>query len=190
MPHYLHFLTNHSLLWEHAPMKTVLLLLLSLSAQAEPMGNPCAGHNCNAPMSSIAAEFMSASGIQQPELPYVASGECYHHTSMYNPDTVHYGYTLLDQNDGATYMGGTFAFFYSENPYAEYTVEKARELLPERFTDDHRLEMQPDYSFVDMNAVDPTVPWKYWLKQSGQNLLVIGQWGTKHRLFCRFQKNQ
>jgi hypothetical protein len=174
-------------------MKTTILSLLVLSLSplsfAEKLEEPCAGLSCTEKMMSMAEEFKSASGIDTALVPFVASGECYHLIWNLNPDTVHHGYVLVDSKENNFYMGGQFSFFAATNPYSAFTVQEAQEKNPERFEENKKLLMEKTYSFVNMNAVDPANPWKYWLKSNGNNLLVIAQWGRDQRVFCKFFKH-
>jgi hypothetical protein len=175
-------------------MKTTILSLLFLSFSpltfAEKLDNPCAGLSCTEKMLSISQEFISADGLDAALIPFVASGECYHLIWNLNPNTVHYGYVLVDSKENNFYMGGQFSFFTKSNPYSAYTVQEAQEKNPGRFEENKKLLMERTYSFVDMNTVDPTNPWKYWLKANGDTLLVIAHWGPDQKVFCKFSKHQ
>jgi hypothetical protein len=167
----------------------LFLLTLSPLSFAEKLEEPCAGAMCSEKMLAIAEEFKAAEGIDLALVPYVSSGECYHLAWNLNPDTVHYGYVLIDTKDNNFYMGGNFAFFYASNPYTQLTVADARTANPNLYEPNHKLLMERFYSYVNMNEVDPTNPWKYWLKAKGESLLLIAQWGNSQRVFCKMQKN-
>lgn len=171
-------------------MKTLLLALLTFSAHAAPIPPaPNCGGFCSEPMRQVVEEFQAARTIDTENLPAVFSGECFHLNRQYNPNHPHHGFTLLDTKDGRFYMGGIFSFFAKENPYRELSVEEAREKTPRRFDDNHRLVLTEEFAYADMNPDDPTTPWKYWLKQSGKNLLLIAQWSIHQQVYCRFSQN-
>jgi hypothetical protein len=140
-------------------------------------------------MRGVLEEFQAAGTIETGALPAVFSGDCYHLTREYDPNHAHHGFTLLEEKDGGFYMGGLFSFFAKENPYANLTVEEAREMSPRRFDDAHHLSVTNELAYADMNREHPETPWKYWLKQNGGNLLLLAQWGHYHQVYCRFSKN-
>jgi hypothetical protein len=172
-------------------MNTTLLLSLlipSLSL-AEPLENPCSKMACTPTMAGISEEYRAAGGIGLNQLPILASGECFHSSPNHDPERRQFGYLLLDSFDGVAYQSGTFSFFEAGNTYEKLTMEEARKLQPSRFAEHRLMDLQPDYAFTDMNKADPTMPWKYWLKQTAEKFYVSGQWGPKHRFLCRFQKH-
>jgi hypothetical protein len=168
---------------------TLLLLPASASAEMEPW-DPCAGAYCPPKMQEIATEYLAATNAPAvAEMPFVASGECYHQSYNYDPNYTHYGITLLDAKNGNVYMGGLFGFFYRENPYSQWDVVEARKNSPRLYQDNHRVSMHKDYAFADMNpGGDLQNRMNYWLRQSGSTLYVIGLWGYTHIALCRFQK--
>jgi hypothetical protein len=140
---------------------------------------------------AIAEEFGHAGGLETGATPFVSSGSCHHEGGPYNPNHEHHGFALIDTKDGGFYYGGIFAFFHGENRYAGLTVEEARKRVPKIFDDNHRLEVYADYAAVDMNPkpVDPRGIVRYWLRQNGDKILLFGQWGLYHRVYCRFQRH-
>lgn len=171
-------------------MKTLFLILATLTAQAETIPSaPNCGPYCSVPMRGILEEFQQAGTIDTQNLPVVFSGDCYHLSRQYNPNHAHHGFTLLETKDGQFFMGGLFSFFAKENPYSTLTIEEAREKSPRRFDDAHRLTVTPELAYADMNREHPETPWKYWLKQNGDNLLLLAQWGIHQQVYCRFPKN-
>lgn len=143
-------------------------------------------------MLAISEGYKAAGGISLDTLPLVSSGNCYHLNRNFNPDTAHYGYNFLDPKDGYVYTSGSFRFFGNGNPYSHLTVEEARALSPDMYTDVRKVDMQPDYAFIDLNpkGKDITKIIRYWLKQNDSSVYLIGQWGVEHMLYCHFQKNQ
>lgn len=122
------------------------------------------------------------------ELPLVASGECFHLASYLNPDTIHFGVMLIDRNDSGLRMGGSFGFFYPENPYKDLTLEQARD----RFLNDggHQVEIFPDYLFANLYPNNPPEKqWKYWYRKSKDSYFVKTDWGTDHTVICEMKKN-
>jgi hypothetical protein len=173
-------------------MNTLLFILLTTFTQAQAAPIPPApgcGYGCSQQMQSILADYQAAGQIDTAHLPAIFSGECYHLTQEYYPDQTHYGFTLLEQKDGEFYMGGVFAFFYKENPYRSLTVDQARDLTPRRFDNHHHLSFGENFAYADMNPEDPSMPWRFWLKQKENNILLLGQWGKAHFLYCRFPQN-
>jgi hypothetical protein len=138
---------------------------------------------CTPRMEQIAAGFEAAHGISESASPLLASGECFHLTEELSPTVTHYGVTLLDPHEGATYMGGIFSFFAPSNPYAKFTPEDVRKESTELYFPKHRIEFTPNFVYANMNPGGDTM-WLYWLKRDREHLYVIGQWGTGHRVYC------
>jgi hypothetical protein len=172
-------------------MKTLLLAFsfFSASAWAAPaIPSFCTGGNCSAPMLSILQDFNRAGRILDSAI--VASGECFHLDNAYDPAQVQYGYLLLDPKDGFTYMSGSFGFFYPENPYAHLNVESARALLDDPYEDYRRMDKAADYAYMNFDPqAAPENQFEYWVRQSGERLLVLANWGINHQMFCRMERN-
>lgn len=160
---------------------SLLLPLAAFAAQIPP--EPCGGLPCTPRILEIAAAFGAASGPGESELPFVASGECYHLADAYRPTDTHYGAVFLDVKDGKAYLAGSFGFFFPENPYRDWTVENSRERNPNLYQDKYRLELTPSFAFADMNPGQTPI-WWYWVKRSGPKVLVMGHWGVSHRFLC------
>jgi len=172
-------------------MKTILFVFLfpfSVFAFENPY-EPCAGMNCTPRLLEISAGFSAAGGIEASALPLLASGECYHMSESYDANTTHYGTFLLDQKDGQAYLGGSFAFFYSENPYRNWDLAKARAENSNLYADNHRAELTPEFAFADMNPGQSTLL-LYWLKRTGKKIFVMGQWDVFHRLLCEMSVHE
>lgn len=166
-------------------MTTLLSVLLAFSAYAAQ--NPpslCAGMGCTARMEAIAAGFEAAHGIEQSDKPLLASGECYHLTQSLDPNTTHYGVTLLDPHEGGLYMGGEFGFFYPSNPYAAWTAADVRKKDTDMYSANHLVELTPTFAYADMNPGGKSML-LYWIRRDAQHLYVIGQWDTSQRVFCQ-----
>lgn len=172
-------------------MKNLIAALLFCisSAHAAPLPpDPCAGLDCSDPMKAIAANFKAGTGFREGELPYLASGACYHSAYYYNPNIMHFGVAFMDLHEGDVYMGGSFGFFYKENPYKSMTIEEARQ-IPRLYDPNHKMSFGFDYAFADMNPGGEE-PWLYWVKQDNGRLYLIGQWGFSHRVFCEMVRHE
>lgn len=165
------------------------LLLFTVVLRAEPLLEPCGGVLCNEKMSAIAEEYKAA-GALDLSVPHLSSGDCHHANWNFDGEVTHFGYALLDFLGEQVFMGGEFGFFQKENPYTSLTLAEARLANPRLFEKNHRAEVAADHLYVDMNPGVPENPWRYWLRQKGETVLLIGQWGLDHRLFCRFQKHR
>lgn len=170
-----------------------LLALLPLTTFAREVPQPfdiCSGFACPQAMQEISTEFLAAGGIELSQIPFVASGECYHRDRIYDPAHKHYGVTLLDLKDGILYSGGSFGFFYKEDPYADWTVESGRAQSPNLYTSNHVVSIQPTFGFADMNpeGTGNSIV-LYWYRQTPTNFYVLGIWGGSHAHICRFQKH-
>ncbi len=170
-------------------MKALLIaLFLSPSAFAIPPPQPaCPAGYCGEKAVEIAAEFDAAGGIGAEEAPFLASGDCYHETVELSNRVTHHGYALIDSKEGAYYHGGTFSFFFPKNPFENLTIEDARRSSPNLYLPNHQLDIQPGYSYSEMNPKDPTSPRTYWMKRSENVLYLLGHWGRGHRVYCRFK---
>ena len=167
-------------------MKNLLLALFLLPAPsfaAVDLNPPCDGMGCTPKMQSIADAFVAGTTIEAATLPLLASGECYHLANYYNPETTHHGVVLLDPHEGNVYMGGLFSFFTPENPYKDWTLEKARAQSTNLYADNHKVELTSKFAFSDMNANGSELR-LYWLKRDATHLYVIGQWSTQQRMYC------
>lgn len=174
-------------------MKAISIFLFFLAASpalaAENPPEPCGGLPCTPRLHEIAAAFEAASGIEEGFAPFVASGECFHLADAYRPTDVHHGAVFLDVKDGKAYLGGSFGFFFPENPYQDWTVENSRERNPNLYQDKYRLELTPGFAFSDMNPGQTPI-WWYWVKRSGAKTYVMGHWGVFHRFLCEMSVHQ
>lgn len=169
-------------------MKLLLLALLlpGLSHAFENPPEPCGGMDCTPRLREIAAGFTAAGAVEAASLPLLASGECYHLSWEYDASTTHYGMILLDPKDGQVFMGGRFGFFFPENPYKDFDLERARAESTNLYTDNHRVELTEKFAFSDMNPGQTPI-WWYWLKRAGDKIYVMGHWGASHRLLCEMR---
>lgn len=158
-----------------------LLLGAAAFASAEPPPPACDYYQCRGRVAEIARAFEAAGPVGPA--PYLGSGECYHLSPHYNPDTTHYGVVLLDDLNEETYMGGQFGFFFPENPYREWDLVRARKENARLFESNHRITREAGFSYVDMNPGGQEI-WQYWLKQSPEHLYVLGVWGTSQMFYC------
>lgn len=175
-------------------MQTIILLLLAiLSSRSNAAEIPqpfeiCSGFECPTTMKEISLEFSLASAVNQSLIPFVASGECYHRTPQMNPEIQHHGVILLDTKDNSTFSGGSYSFFYKENPYAGWTPQMVREKNPGMYGENHKVVFKDTFAFVDMNPNGPAESRvNYWYRQSATHFYVLGAWGYDHAFICRFQ---
>jgi hypothetical protein len=164
-------------------MPFLALVLPAVLALAQPPPFLCVAESCTARMREIARGFEGGRGITLAETPLLASGECYHLSPDYDPETTHYGIVLLDPHEGAGYMSGVFGFFFPENPYRGWTAEQMRKQDGHLYAPNRRVDFEPGYAYADMNPGGEEV-WLYWLKRSDTHLYVVGQWGTRDRFYC------
>lgn len=165
-------------------MKAILWLMLFAPAAFAETPDLCAGAYCSPAMNEMMQGFSAAGEVDRR--PFVASGICYHGSDDLDPGRAHHGVLLIDQKEGEYFLGGSFGFFYDEDPYQEWTVETAREKLGDIYLPNHHLLFETDFAFADMNP-EKTPLWKYWLRQSGRALFVLGYWSEDHRLLCRME---
>ncbi|MGZ3693005.1 MAG: hypothetical protein ACXWQO_02140 [Bdellovibrionota bacterium] len=172
-------------------MKLILFVLLPLLAHAEPPpAHLCYGEHCVGKMAEIAQAFDNAQGIEAKLFPILASGECYSLGPYYNSERTDYGVVLLDSREGKFYMGGRFSYFMEPNPYADWTLEKARgEFKPTMFNLTHELELNDTYAYANMNRGTEGDPVFYWLRRSGDYLLLEGFMGSSLSLFCQLHRH-
>jgi hypothetical protein len=160
-------------------------LLLATLAHAVPPPALCIGQECTGKIAALAEAFNQAGPLRGDI--YLGSGECYHLSPDYNSTVTHYGFGLIDRAGDGLFFDGSFGFFFPQNPYADLTLETARARAVHRFEPNHRLEIHPDYAFVDMNPGGQEI-YRYWLRQAGQSVYLEGAWGTSHALFCQFER--
>ena len=164
-----------------------LFLLLGSAWAAPPPVCANDGH-CPTEMQKIYQAFIQAENLSPKAEPWVGSGACYHNSSHYNPEHKHYGVMLLDVlPNGATHMGGSFGFFFKENPYQTWDFQKVRAEDPRLEQDNHRVLFQNSYGFVDMSAteiIDHRV--QYWIREQENRRYLIGLWGRSHMILCEY----
>lgn len=178
-------------------MKTQILFLLALlplTSFARPIPQPfdiCSGFSCPAAMSEISQEFLAAGPLNTSAFPGVYSGECYHRAHYYNPETKHFAAVGIDTQADQFFSGGSFGFFYKENPYSEWDINMVRKETPDLYAENHRVVMESTFGFADMNPngkVDAQV--LYWYRQTPEHFYVLGVWGSSQAFVCRLQKNE
>jgi hypothetical protein len=151
----------------------------------DPPADPCAGLACPPDAARIARAFRDGHALESRLLPGVASGACYHLSDDLDARTAHHGLTYLDFRGDELYMDGKFSFFYGEDPYRDWDLAKARAELTGIFAEKHRVERHADFEYVDMNpGNEGDTVWRYWLRQSGDHLILVGDWGSWHRVLC------
>lgn len=174
-------------------MKILLLALVIPALAHAEVGkpwNPCDGTYCPEEVQRIADEMMSAGAPEKAAVPFVASGECHHLSPYYNPEHEHYGVALLDLKDGRFFMGGLFGFFYSENPWSDWTVEMVRERSTNLYAENHLVTFYQSFAYADMNPGGASEnQMKYWYRQRADKFYILGQWGNSHTAVCRLTKH-
>lgn len=140
-------------------------------------------------MAEIGARFESGHGIAGSSLPLLASGECFHLSENDDPNVIQYGVILLDAHGDKFFMDGAFAFFHTENPYRNWDLAAARTQLNNIYQNNHQLFLESDFAFADMNPQGETI-WRYWLKQANEQIFLMGQWGSSHRVLCELIKHK
>jgi len=140
-------------------------------------------------MRNIEKAFAAAAPLSASLPPMVASGACFHASPDYYAMDEHYGYALLDQSGGSTFLSTNFAFFFPTNPYASLSLAEARALNPAALNPERAIEFKPAFAYQDRNSGDASFPWRYFLKASGDEILLLADWGPDHQIFCRLKKN-
>lgn len=174
-------------------MKILIILSLAIfspTTNAAEIPQPfdiCSGFSCPEGMKTFRDEFQNAGVIHQEMIPFVASGECYHRGGYLNATIAHHGVVLLDNKNESTYSGGSFSFFYKEDPYAAWTPELVREKNPRMYEENHKVIFKENFAFVDMNPGGPAANRvNYWYRQNSNTFYLLGAWGIDHTFVCRF----
>lgn len=159
-------------------------------AAAEPLPVICAAVQCTEKMQAIERGLYGGTNVDRAELPAVYSGECFHLSPSYNPNHTHYGMTFLETRGSEIFFNGSFGFFYSENPWANWTVEDARKNTPNPYK--FPTEEFENYSYIDWGQNEPGVIWKHWLSQDPQTktIYLVSFWGFTQQSFCELKPNR
>jgi hypothetical protein len=176
----------------------VLTTLLSLSAYAAPSiaelpEDACDSLKCTKVMKSILSGFNNTPHTVSLE-PAVYSGGCYHLGEL-NPDHEHFAEFMIDQlPDGTTYFSSIFGYFYPENPYANWTLEKAREEATDYARQNSRIKEGSDASRVELYNSQGGPAVVYYMRQDPATKIVYyityGGFGPQStKIFCTMNKN-
>jgi hypothetical protein len=169
-------------------------LFFSLPIQAQTQSQPeipnglCDPqyYNCTQIQRDLVKRFQDEGS--SPELPTTDAlyqGGCYMVSSTYAPETKHYGYIYLRNENGKVGFNGSFGFFYPENPYEKMTVKDARAKHAE--TSHNFVSKRTQDWFVD---IDSSKAWAYFIRRiNAEQLIMIGQWGTQQEIICELKEN-
>ncbi len=148
--------------------------------------NVCFGSFCGPEQQEIWDRFQGASGLNSFLIPSVYSGTCFYNSPAYDPHTPQFGGVLIDKVNGHVFFHGRFSFYKQQHPYADLSVEAARERFPERY------EVTLLDIFAYAEAVDSMAPFRYWLRQDAdtKGLLLVGYFGYSHTILCAMDRHQ
>lgn len=107
-----------------------------------------------------------------PEIPTgMYSGECYHQSSMLDPETTHYIGVMFDYNsanNNQLFMAPVFQFFGDANDMKDWSLEVARKEMSEAWKTSGVVTIHPT-SYTAMVADDSGSPvYIYWARQNKQ----------------------
>ena len=148
-------------------------------------------NNCSEQQKQIFTAFQSGTQLPQSSIQAnVYSGYCYHSGRGYDNTHPHVGVAMLSSIEGQSYFHGRFGFWYEENPYANWPLEKAQKELSPKYDAAHQTITGNNYLFVNLNP-GGQYPVLYWLRHSkeGPDILLAGFWGAGHHIACHFQPN-
>lgn len=164
-----------------------VFLLASLSAgHAEGLPtNVCHEPFCGPTQQGIWNRFQDGTGLDLILVPSVYSGTCYHNSPAYDPDAPQFGGVLIDELEGHVVFDGRFSFYQQQHPYAQLSVDTARE----RFPDARELALFDSFAYAE--ASSSLKPFRYWLRQEADTggLLLVGYFGYSHTILCALNRN-
>lgn len=123
----------------------------------------------------------NAPALNAEESLYV--GSCHMVSESYNKDHEHYAYLYFRKQQDKVGFFGMFSFFSEETPYADMTLEQARQLNAEN--SNYNVRASATEWRVDTN-VEP--PWQYFMREAGRQLYVVGFWGYDDSITCVLEK--
>lgn len=169
-----------------------LLTIAGIASATPDSGLPtnvCYQEFCGPQQERIWSRFQSYSGLDQERTPGVYSGICFHNSPTLDGDRVHYGAILIDRAKDRLFFDGRFSFFTQSNPYAQLSVDKARERFNKLFDPTHELEISRTFAFV--NFQDKYAARRYWFRQDEINdrLVLVAYFGPLHTILCDMQRN-
>ncbi len=166
----------------------IYITLFGFLRASQSMGLPtnvCIGHFCGPVQQEIWNRFQGATGLKLVLIPSVYSGTCYHDSPAYNPHTPQFGGVLIDKVHGDVFFHGRFSFHKQKHPYADLSVEAARERFPEHY------EVTLYDMFAYAESSDSRRPFRYWFRQEADNkdLLLVGYFGYNHTILCALDRH-
>ena len=164
-----------------------VFLLASLNAgHAEGLPtNVCLDPFCGPAQQGIWNRFQEGTGLDLILVPSVYSGTCYHNSLAYDPDAPQFCGVLIDELKGHVVFDGRFSFYQQQHPYAQLSVDAARE----RFSEFRELALFDSFAYAE--ASSSLKPFRYWLRQDPDTggLLLVGYFGYSHTMLCTLDRN-
>lgn len=173
---------------------TLVVTLASLTLYALPawadheLPTDLCWEGCSPRAEAIVRGFESAGPLAPITAARVHSGICVHRSNDLDMNDAHHGVALFDAKNGAEFFHGQFSFYAKDNPYRDWTPEKAAETLNPKYTESSTLHHESDYAWLDFNPGEIPV-WQYYLRQSGNTVYLVGFWGIHHTVFCELDEN-
>ncbi|UYL10481.1 hypothetical protein B9G69_007815 [Bdellovibrio sp. SKB1291214] len=176
----------------------ILTALWSLASYAAPSipelpEDACDSLKCTKVMKSILSGFNNTPHAVSLE-PAVYSGGCYHLGDL-NPDHEHFAALMIDQlEDGTTYFSSNFAYFYPQNPYANWDLTKGRQEATDYARKNARIKEGSNASRVEMLTSEGAPAVVYYMRQDPQTktiyYITYGGFGPQStKIFCTMNKN-
>jgi hypothetical protein len=166
----------------------IYITLFGFLRAGQPMGLPtnvCFGHFCGSVQQEIWNRFQGANGLKLVLIPSVYSGICYYDSSSYNPHTPQFAVVLIDKVHGHMFFHGKFSFHKKINPYADLSVEAAKE----RFTESFEVTTYDIFAYAESS--NSLAPYRYWFRQeAGTNdLLLVGYFSYDNTILCTLDRH-
>jgi hypothetical protein len=158
------------------------------SSASQSMGLPtkvCSGRFCGPVQQEIWNRFQGADALDTELIPAVYSGNCFHNSPAYDPHIPQFGGVLIDKVQENIYFRARFSFHVKTHPYADLSVETARDRFPEYY------EVTPHSIFAYAESSDSLAPFRYWFRQEAvtNDLLLVGYFGWKHTILCALDRH-
>ncbi len=178
---------SHTVMTIGAGVIIYITLFGSLRA-SQPMGLPtnvCLGRFCGSIQQEIWNRFQGATGLKLVFIPSVYSGTCYYDIPYYNPHTPQFGGLLIDKVNGHVFFHGRFSFYKQTHPYADLSVEAARERFPEPY----EVDLYDMFAYAESS--NSLAPFRYWFRQEADtnDLLLVGYFGWTHTILCALDRH-
>ncbi|WP_413585916.1 hypothetical protein [Bdellovibrio sp. HCB274] len=174
---------------------TAVCSLSSTTAHAisELPEDACDSLKCTKVMKSILSGFNNTPHTVSLE-PAVYSGSCYHLGDL-NPNHEHFAELMIDQlEDDTTYFSTNFAYFYPENPYANWDLAKGRQEATDYARQNARVKEGSNASRVEMYNSEGAPVVVYYMRQNPETkeiyYITYGGFGPQStKIFCTMNKN-